>query len=62
MLTIMVGLRKARETVESAASKVTASAETVAKSIGLAVGLAIVALCVALFAVVLSVKGRPAHA
>jgi hypothetical protein len=56
MLTIMVGLKRVRETVDTAAVKVTASAETIARSIGVAIGLAVVALVVALVAVVVTVK------
>lgn len=52
-----LGIKQARDTIENAASKVTASADTIAKAIGIAVGLAVVALAVALAALV---KSRPA--
>jgi len=55
MLTVMVGLRRAREAVESASDRIASS--TLA-----AIGIAVVALVVALVAVVVSVKWRPAHA
>ena len=54
----VVGLKRAREVVEDSASKVTASAETIAKSIGVVAGIAVVALMVALVAVVVSTR-RP---
>lgn len=56
----MVGLGKARETVEKAADKITASAELTARAIGAAIGIAIVALLTALAALVLAVRGRAA--
>jgi len=59
MLVGVMGLKRARETVESAATKVTASAETIAKSIGVALGIAVVALVVAFIALV---RTRPVTA
>lgn len=56
----MVGLKAARETVESAASKVTASAETIAKSIGVAIGMAVGAVLIACLAVIVALKARHA--
>ncbi len=52
MLAAMIGLKKARETVETAAVKVSASAEMIARSIGIAIGIATVALVIAFIALV----------
>lgn len=56
------GLRAARETVESAAQTVTASAETIAKSIGVAIGIAVGAFLIACAAMLIAVQGRRAVA
>lgn len=59
----MVGLRKARETIDSAASKVTASAELTARAIGAIAGIALVALLVGLAALMVGMRARRmAHA
>ena len=54
----MVGLRKARETIDQAAVRVTASAETAARTIGLVGVIAVVALMVGLAAMVVAWRAR----
>ncbi|MGH3226716.1 MAG: hypothetical protein ACRDPY_49910 [Streptosporangiaceae bacterium] len=53
-----LGLARARETVETAAAKVTASAELTARAIGAVAGLAIIALAIALLALVAGARAN----
>lgn len=49
-----LGLRKARETVETASARVTASAETIARAIGAVAALALIAFGVGVLALMIS--------
>lgn len=62
MLAVMIGLKKARETVEAAAANVTASAETASRAIVVAIGLAVGALLLACVAALIALSGRKALA
>jgi hypothetical protein len=51
-----LGLRKARETVETASARVTASAETIARAIGVVAGVALLALGIGLVALMVAAR------
>lgn len=57
-----LGIQAARETIDGAAAKVTASADSIARSIAAAIGLSVGAVLIAAVALILSAHGHRAAA